>query len=510
MQIFKLKNQDNTASVFTRNVNFWFITALFCLLISIVSCSKKEEEETLETSAEVEPVSRDYDQIKEDGKLTVLMGNSSSSYFIYRGQPMGFEYELLALFAKDEGLELEVIIVDDLNEVFELLNKGEGDVVAANITVTKERAKKVAFSDYLITTRQVLVQRKPKGWENLSWNDVRKGLIRNQLDLIGKEVHVRQNSSYYSRLLSLSDEIGGDIDINTVGGNIETEELIKKVALGDIDFTIADEHIAQLNATYFSNLDVATPISFPQRLAWATRSNSTGLVAAINNWIKKNRKGSDFNHLVMKYYKNQKAYLQRSVSGFHSQYGGRVSIYDASFKKYATISGWDWRLIASLAYQESKFNNELESWAGARGLMQMMPATARRFGGDSIMSAEKSIQVGINYLNYLNDFWQKTIPDSAQRLPFVVASYNAGIGHVLDANRLSVKYQNEELNWDVSSFFLLNKSQRRFYSDKVVKHGYCRGSEPVKYVSEILNRYEQYKKLIPLALDSEDELIAKR
>ncbi|MBI1182921.1 transporter substrate-binding domain-containing protein [bacterium] len=482
---------------------------LYSAFLLLVSCGRSSTHQASQLETPVNPVHRDLDEITKDGKLTVLMGNSSSSYFIYRGRPMGFEFELLELFARENNLELEVVIPDDLNDVFDLLNEGKGDIVAAGLTVTKERAKEVAFTDYLMTTRQVLVQRKPAGWETMTWDAIRRQLLRSQLSLIGKEVYVRKNSSYYSRLQNLSDEIGGDIHIVTVSGDVETEELIRRVAVGDIDYTVADEHIAQLNATYYANLDVGTPISFPQQLAWAVRQNSPELKTMLNDWIVAARKKRDYNHLVMKYYKNQKAYLLRSASGFHSQYGGRISIYDEAFKKHATEAGWDWRLIASVAYQESKFNNELESWAGARGLMQLLPETARRFGGDSIMTAEQSIVVGINYLNYLNKFWLREIPDSATRLPFVLASYNAGIGHVVDAQRLAAKYYNDKFNWKIVSYFLLNKNQRRFYSDNVVKHGYCRGAEPVKYVSEIINRFEQYKKLIPVGIEPND-LVASR
>ncbi|MGB0430473.1 MAG: transporter substrate-binding domain-containing protein [Bacteroidia bacterium] len=484
-----------------------FVSFLVIVLLA-VSCKNHKIETVAEKPEFTQPVDRDLDAIDADGKLVVLMGNSSSSYFIYRGRPMGFEYEMLSRFARDHNLDLEVIIPDDLNEVFELLNQGRGDLVAAGLTVTKERSRQVAFTNYLITTRQVLVQRKPDDFNKMSWNNIRKSLIRNQLDLIGKKVYVRKKSSYYSRLVSLSNEIGGDIEIETVRGDVETEELIRKVAMGEIEYTIADEHIAKLNASYYPILDVATPISFPQQLAWAVRSNSPALQTALNKWIESNRKSVAFNHLVMKYYKNRKGFIQRSSSGFHSQYGGRISIYDEYFKKHATASGWDWRLIASLAYQESKFNNELESWAGARGLMQMMPGTAKRFGGDSIMSAEKSIITGLKFVNYLNNFWEKEIPDSAARVPFVLASYNAGLGHVVDATRLAEKFGNPKDDWQYVSYFLKNKNHKRFYSDPVVKHGYCRGTEPVNYVKKITGRYEQYKKLIPLALKENSELIA--
>lgn len=462
---------------------------------------------TIQTT--IKPVERDLDAIKSRGKLVALVGNSSSSYFIYRGRPMGFEYELLERLAAELEVDLEVVVPNDMNDVFDMLNKGEGDIVAAGLTVTKERAKSVSFSEYLMQTRQVLVQRKPEGWRKMRWDKVRRSLIRNQLDLIDKTVHVRRSSSYYSRLINLSDELGGDIHLNTVSGDVTTESLIKKVAEGEIEYTVADEHIAKLNATYFADLDVEMPISFPQRLAWAVRKNSPGLKSAIDEWLIKERRTSDYNHIVKKYYKNRKAYIQRTASGYHSQYGGRISIYDESFKEHASNAGWDWRLIASLAYQESKFNNELESWAGARGLMQMMPETARRFGGDSIMTAEKSIITGIKFLNYLEDYWEKQIPDSAQRLPFVLASYNAGLGHILDARKLTDKYGNDPDNWAAVSFFLKGKMQRRFYKDPVVDHGYCRGEEPVRYVTQILSRYQQYEKLIPLALDKNQVLAGR-
>lgn len=457
----------------------------------------------------LKPVLRDLDEIKSRGKLVALVGNSSSSYFIYRGRPMGFEYELLERLAKELEVDLEVVIPTDMNDVFDMLNRGEGDIVAASLTVTKERAKSVSFSEYLMQTRQVLVQRKPEGWRTMRWDKVRRSLIRNQLDLIDKTIHVRRNSSYYSRLVNLSDELGGDIHLNTVSGDVTTEELIRQVAEGEIEFTVADEHIAQLNATYFSDLDVEMPISFPQRLAWAVRKNSPGLKNEVDQWLQSERRTSDYNHIVKKYYKNRKAYIQRSSSGYHSQFGGKISIYDASFKEHASLSGWDWRLIASLAYQESKFNNDLVSWAGARGLMQMMPETARRFGGDSIMTAEKSIITGIKFLNYLEDYWVKHIPDSAQRMPFVLASYNAGLGHIIDARSLTEKYGNDKDNWAAVSYFLRGKTQRRFYKDPIAKHGYCRGEEPVKYVTQILGRYQQYQKLIPMALGEQQVLVAR-
>lgn len=475
--------------------------AALLVVFASLSCTQKVQKGQAQQNL-VKPVERDLAQIKESGKIVALVGNSSSSYFIYRGRPMGFEYEILEQMAQDLQLDLEVVIPKDMNDLLLQLNRGDGDIIAAGLTVTKERAEVVDFTDYLLTTRQVLIQRKPDGYETMPWHKIRKGLVRNQLDLIGKTIYVRRNSAYYSRLQSLSDEIGGDIDIKTVSGAVETEELIRKVAQGTIDYTVADEHLAQLNATYFLNIDVKLPISFPQRLAWAVRKNSPQLEKAINNWLVKFKKSSDYYHIRKKYYQNRKAFMLRRGSGYHSMYGGKISIYDDLFKKAGDKIGWDWRLLASLAYQESKFNHELKSWAGARGLMQLMPETASRFGGDtSNLTPAQSVMAASNYLSWLEKFWKKKVVDADERRKFVLASYNAGQGHVLDAQRLTEKYGNDPQNWESVAFFLLNKSHRRFYGDAVVKHGYCRGSEPVNYVKQILNRYAQYQDLIPLAVN---------
>ena len=150
----------------------------------------------------------DLPQIKERGKLVVLTENSSTSFFIYRGEPMGFEYELLERLAEHLDLELEIVIADDMNDIFNELNTGKADLIACNLTITKERAEKVSFTDPYLVTKQVLVQRKPDYWEKMSDNELEEYLISSTIDLIDQEVHVRENSSFYDRLVNLSDEGG--------------------------------------------------------------------------------------------------------------------------------------------------------------------------------------------------------------------------------------------------------------------------------------------------------------
>ncbi len=477
----------------------FFIVGLLFLFVSCDSSMdrQKQEEEIDQTSSEGE-VNVDLKQIKERGVLKAITIYSSTSFFIYRGKPMGYEYELMKRLADYLDLELEIVVAENMNKLFEMLYQGKGDIISYGITITKERLENVNFTRYHTKTHQVLVQRKPDNWRQMKLHEIEEELIRDPLDLIGKQVHVRESSSYYQRLLNLSDEIGGEIDIVTVPGNMETEELIRQVANGKINYTISDENIARINKTYYSDLDIETAVSFNQRVAWAVRQSSPELLNAVNKWISKMRKETDYYVIYNKYFKNRKAYKKRVRSDFFSRKGNRISEYDPIIKKYADTIGWDWRLLASLIYQESKWNPKTESWAGALGLMQIMPLHVENCGIDDFMDPQQNIRCGSSYLKHLEGYYSD-IQDEEERLKFILASYNAGPNHVKDSQRLAEKYGSNPNIWTGSvDEFILKKANPDFYNDEVVKYGYCRGSEPFDYVKEILERYEYYKKFIDL------------
>ena len=437
----------------------------------------------------------DLAEIKARGKIVALTENSSTSYFIYRGEPMGYEYEMLKMFAKDLNVDLEIRVVRDMNKILELLIAGEADIVAANMTVTKERSSKVNFSNPLLITKQVLIQKKPENWQNMTQTELEKQLLRNPLELAEKEIYVRKESSFYSRLVNLSEEIGARILIMEAPGNTDTEQLISKVANGKIPYTVADENIALLNQTYYPEIDVKTAISLPQKISWAVRKDAGLLLTEINKWLQKKETKEKKAILYSKYFKNSKDAIKRSESDYFSQNGGNISQYDNLIKKFSAKIGWDWRLVAALICQESRFNHSAKSWMGASGLMQMMPETYSYFYADSIeITPDLSIKAGTKYLLRRENYWKKYIFDKEERIKFVLASYNVGLGHVIDARRLAIKYNKNPNQWDDNvAFFLLQKSYPEYYKDPVVKHGYCRGKEPVKFVKEIFRRYEHYK-----------------
>lgn len=438
---------------------------------------------------------RDFAEIQRDGKLVVITDYNSTSYFIYRGMPMGYQYELLQNLAKYLNLELELIVNSSLDDAFDKLVKRECDLLAISLNITSERKDIFNFTDPIGQTRQVLVQKKPEGWRRMHSSKLNKFLIRNQLNLAGKTVHVVKNSAYYSRLNNLQEEIGDSIHIIEVE-NYEAEQLITLVDKGEIDYTIADENVAKLNQTYYPEIDVKTAISFPQNQAWAVNKNSPLLLEEINNWIETMR-GSALHAIIYKKYFNDRKAKQRSKSPYMSIQSGKISDYDKFIKKYSKQIGWDWRLVASLIYQESRFNPKVKSWAGAYGLMQLMPPTAKRFGASKASPPSVNIKAGTKFIKWLDKNLRDTIPDNNERVKFILASYNAGMGHILDARRLARANGKDPNIWeDNVDFFILNKSNPEYYDSELVRHGYLRGHETYNYVKEVMDRYETYQKLI--------------
>ncbi len=474
---------------------------LFIIPLLIISCQTSENKtpqsaiksDTIKTIT----IERDLAQIKKDGVLKAITLYSSTSYFIYRGQPMGFDYELLTRFAKHLGLKLEIVIARDIDELINMLLRGDGDMIAYALTITENRRKLVDFSKYHAKTHQVLVQKKPSNWRKMKLHVIERSLKSDALDLIGDTVWVRKNSSYYDRLLNLMDEIGDTIYIKTLPGTLDTEDIIEMVSKGEIKYTIADYNIASILSNYYQNIDISVPVSLSQRLAWTIRKSSPQLLSAVDSWITGIKKTNDYYVIYNKYFKNGRSFKSINRSKYFSKKTGYISPYDEIIKRYSKQLGWDWRLISSIVYQESRFSFDSRSWTGACGLMQLMPNTAKAMGIKNAKDPNQNIRGGTKYLDLLYNRWTD-IPDSIQRIKFTLASYNCGYNHVVDARKLTVKYNLNGDIWDDNvEIYLRNLSKPKYYNDKLVKFGYVRGIEPYKYVREIFERYKLYQDVIP-------------
>lgn len=470
---------------------------LFIFLLPLIfGCSNSDKKGLEKQTGPL--IIRDLAEIKKEGKLKALTIYSATSYFLYKGKPMGYEFEMLERFAKHLNVELELIIVKDIDELIDRLNDGTGDVVAHGLTITSLRKEEVAFSDYFYLTHQVLVQKKPDNWLNLHWKKLEDSVIHDAMELLGDTVSVRELSSYNDRILNLSEELGGQIHVKALSGELSTDEIIQMVAEGEIKYTVADDNIASIMASYYPVLDIKVPISFSQRIGWATRQNSNELLNEINAWRKDFKREVDYNVIYNKYFKNKKDFRKRVKSEFYSLNNQEISPYDDLIKKYSKELGWDWRLVSSLIYQESRFDSKNNSWANASGLMQLMPETAKELGVTDRNDPDQNIKGGTRYLKQMWDNFE-SIQDSVQRTKFTMASYNCGLYHVKDAQNLAEKRGLDSNVWDNNvDEIVLDLSIPKNYQDPVVKYGYVRGIEPYNYVTQIFERYEHYKQFITL------------
>jgi membrane-bound lytic murein transglycosylase F len=459
----------------------------FILLIISASCTFHGRQ------AETVQIEQDLESIKEKGKIVVLTDYSSTDYFIYRGQPLGFQYEMLQQLANHLSVRLEVRVSRNLNESIEMLRSGEADLIAQNLAITKNRLHILDFTEPLIQSHQVLVQRKPDNWKKMTSESINAFMVNSPLRLKGQTIYITKGSAAATRLNNLSEEIGGDIHVVEVDES--PEQLIALVSEGEVPFTVCDNIIANVNSKYYPNLDISTAVGLDQDLAWAVRKGSTTLLTELNNWINGFSQSPKYKKLYSRYFESDKT-LEIVESDFYAISTGKISPFDDYIRQYSEKLGWDWRLTASLIYQESRFKNNLTSWAGAWGLMQLMPATAKRFGVDTVSSPRDQIRAGMEFIDWLDKLFSD-VKNPQERVKFVLAAYNIGPGHIIDARNLAKKMGADPNVWSNSvDRWLLSKSDPKYFNDPVVKFGYCRGTETFNYVTEVLERYEHYKNIV--------------
>ena len=451
------------------------LAAIVILLSSTLSCSHGNVNGSTDADSTVH---------RFPDTLRVVTLYSPASYFIYRGQEMGYDYELVTALAVDKGLTLRVDIAPSLSRAVEMLDSGLVDLIAYEVPVTAEYKEKVVACGPENITTQVLVQPKRGDVE----------LITDVTELVGKDVYVEADSKYEARMVNLNQEIGGGIRIHPVNRDtMITEDLIAMVSNGELPLTVVDSDIARINKTYYNDLDITVPVSFEQRSAWAVAPDMAWLGDSINSWLNTDNHRSEQARLLKRYFELSKN--EPGNSGFVSS-AGRVSPYDHLFKKYAEQYDWDWRLLASQAYVESKFDSTAVSWAGARGLMQIMPRTAKGYGqsAKSVMNKDVAIETSLKLLRDLDKQLTSRVPDPEERKKFVIASYNSGLAHVLDAIALAEKYGLDPKKWDDNvAKAILWKSNPRYYKDPVVRFGYSRGRETYDYVNRVYSYYAKSK-----------------
>ena len=405
---------------------------------------------------------------------------SPLSYFLYRDEAMGYDYALAAEFAKAKGLVLEVEVAPSLDGAIEMVNEGNADVVAYQIPVNSEFKARVHHCGPTFETTQVLVQR--RGTDSI---------VTDVTQLPGRDIYVVDSSKYHQRLRHLNEELGGGIRIHTMDrDSMVAEDLIAMVNDGKIPMTVIDSDLARINRTYYPRLDITVALSFPQKARWATAPDHAWLGDSIDTWLASDKPRERNLALLKTYFEMSKQSPTALTYTFH---GGRLSLYDGLFKLYAT-EGHDWRLLGAICFVESRFDNNVTSWAGARGIMQIMPSTARANGVDpaALPDPETSVRLAARLLNTLDRTMRPYVKDPAERVKFVLASYNAGAAHIIDAIALARKHGYNPAVWDGNVAEALRlKSNPAYYNDEVVRYGYFRGTQTIEYVGAVMRFYHR-------------------
>jgi len=415
------------------------------------------------------------ERIKETGQITVITRNNAHCYYIYRDEPMGFEYDLAKAFSEYLGVELKVI-TPHWERLIDMLSRGDGDFIAASLTITPSRGESVDFSDEYMTIQQQAIIHK-SNYE-----------VQGVEDLAGQTIHVRRATSYEDRLHELKVE-GLDLSIEP-HVDVPTEELIRMVAEKEIEVTIADSHIALLNRRYYPDVKIAFPIEEPQSLGWAVKKGEASLQNEINAFFKRIKKDGTFAKIYEKYFANVEIFDYVDLKKYHQRLNTRLPRYKDIIKEAAQLHGFDWRLIAAVTYQESHFDPRAVSYTGVRGMMQLTLKTAYDMGITDRLDPTQSLMGGVKYLRKLYDRYEDV--EKPDRVLIALASYNVGHGHIRDAQEIARQRDLDPNSWSSLEQILPLLRYSKYYNK--TKNGYCRGTEAVRYVNRIITYYDILKR----------------
>jgi membrane-bound lytic murein transglycosylase F len=423
----------------------------------------------------------DWPGIVQRKHLRVALPNNSASYFLWGGQLMGFDYELLQHFAEQHKLRLDVVVATEQDQLLDHVRSGRADVAGGFLTPSVSRMQGgIVFSSPYHLSSQVVVAK------------VDDHTLDTPEQLDGHTVSVRPGTSYWQSILQLQ-ERGIGVQLAAAPEDEETEAAIANVASGAYDLTVADQNFLAIELTWRDDIRAAFTLGEEEGQAWALRANNPQLLKQLNAFIAKEYRGLFYNMAYKKYFKAPRNVAKLKQGQLQLQEQGKLSPYDDLIKKYAEQYQFDWRLIAAQMYQETKFNPHAKSWVGAQGLLQVMPATAREMGVKDMHNPENGIKAGVKYLDHVRKQFPESLP-VGDRVWFSLAAYNAGSGHVRDAIALAKQQGLNPDRWfdNVERAMLLLANKK--YAAKA-RHGYVRGQEPVKYVREIRQRFGAYVQL---------------
>lgn len=412
------------------------------------------------------------DKIKEKKRLDVVILNSPTVYYIGSERKMGFEYELLASYAKEIGVDLNLSVVNTVDEALALSKAGIGDITAAGLSITQERKKEFVFGPkYFLIQEQMICHKDMYKQKNFP---------KDMEDLSGLDIVVGKSTSYEQTLNNLNTSYP-DMTVR-YDENASTQNLLKMVWEKKIDCTVADSNIFAVNQRYYPELAMAFSISERKHLAWVLREGDDSLKDDLYKWINRCEQAGKMAELRDFYYSYLNIFDYYDTKVFHKRMKTRLPKYEKHFKKAAKKYNIPWVVLAAQSYQESHWNAKAKSHTGVRGMMMLTLPTAKHLGVKNRLDPIESIYGGAKYIAQI----EKRFTDKVKgknRILFALAAYNVGMGHMHDAQTLARRMNKNPYSWRDIKTVLPLLSQKKYY--KQLKYGYARGSEPVRYVSSI-------------------------
>lgn len=417
---------------------------------------------------------RSLGDVQDLGSITVITRNGPTTYYENKDGPTGFEYELAKLFAEHLGVELNIVVVHTLDDIFSALDKNQAHIAAAGLTVTPEREQRFDFGPPYMEVKQYLLyhsgKKKPRSVEAI----------------IDSRIMVMADSSHAEILQQMQLEHPA---INWRGAtDVETIDLLDLLMEDQIDFTIIDSNDYIANRGFYLKLDIGFEVGEPGNLAWALPGNldNGAMLTSLDSFFEKIRDNGQLRQLEERFYSHSHQINQIGSLTFTRAVEKKLPKYQALMEQVAREYNMDWRLLASISYQESHWNPKARSPTGVRGMMMLTLPTAKEMGVKNRLHTEQSLRGGARYFKKISQRVPERVPEP-DRTWFALAAYNVGMGHVEDARIITEQQGGDPDKWaDVKDRLPLLRKHRWY---RHTKHGYARGNEPVTYVQNIRHFY---------------------
>ncbi len=445
---------------FANSVSKHKLLALFLLPFILILSGCK----TQESSANLQ-------RIIDRGYVTVGTLYGNTSYYLDAEGPAGFEYELAQKYAEYLGVELKMMPSYNLNELFQQLDSGGVDFLAAGLAVTDERRQQYHFTPSYQDVSQKLV--------------FKQGNIRPRklADLTGT-LEIVEQSSHVENLLQL--KLANPELLWSTTSELDSEELLLRVLTGDIDYTVVDSNTLAINRRYYPEISIGFTIRKEEPLAWmVNKHNDDSIFSSLIEFFGQVHHNGVLLALNDKHYGHIEEFNYVDTRMFIQAVENKLPKYQPLFEKYGQEV--DWRLLAAISYQESHWEPDARSYTGVRGMMMLTLPTAKQMGIKSRLDAEQSIRGGAKYFKQMIERMPARVPDP-DRIWFALASYNIGLGHLNDARKITELLGGDPDRWVEVKERLPLLKQKKYY--KYTRYGYARGDEPVNYVENIRRYYD--------------------